>query len=514
MDDSDNKNWFLRIASGVVFGPVPTKALRLWAEQGRVQPGNEISIDRKNWIPAQSLEELDIVWYLEDNQGNLTGPFNKRAAEKLITDGRVGEGTSIIHKDEADLAHLVRPAIESRRRPAQSEDVPELDFGSDDNSAESDVTSLRTECEGLRLRIEVLEKSQKQLLAAAEKECKSHERQLAAEHEKITKLESELEEARLGQSTALNATKETEKKYTAQIAKLKEDYQKKLDAAKETDSENKSNCEMISGKLKTLETDYAELLSFSNKRDAESLEHIAVLEEQSARREKAAAELERRCAELEKKCSEISKNTASQSTLNPVQSGTAVSSDRFVAMQIEYLTSMFNDGQKHQKLLQERIDELVNIRSNELADAVERQAKQRADKSEIKKTKEELESLKLEYGKLQEQAGIKEQELKNRIRMLEIDLSQTKTEAREADELRHQVRQLTDAVNDRDKMIARERTQHAEEHQQLQQAQQTLITRLETIENSRQSPPPAEPQQQASPHQKAFHATPWMRFKN
>ena len=120
-EETDTRSWFLRIASGVVFGPVPTKALRLWVEQGRVQPGNEISLDRKNWIPAPSLEELDIVWYLEDNQGNLTGPFNKRAAEKLIADGRVGEGTSIVHKDDADLAHLVRPAIENKRRKRPAE---------------------------------------------------------------------------------------------------------------------------------------------------------------------------------------------------------------------------------------------------------------------------------------------------------------------------------------------------------------------------------------------------------
>ena len=202
-EETDTRNWFLRIASGVVFGPVPTKALRLWAEQGRVQPGNEISLDRKNWIPAPSLEELDIVWYLEDSQGNLTGPFNKRAAEKLISDGRVGEGTSIVHKDDADLAHLVRPAIENRRKKAAG-GAPELDFGADDDASSADENALRTECEGLRLRVEVLEKSQKQLLAAAEKECKSHERQLQAERNRVSKLEAELEETRLAAAAARN----------------------------------------------------------------------------------------------------------------------------------------------------------------------------------------------------------------------------------------------------------------------------------------------------------------------
>ena len=608
--ESDSRNWFLRIASGVVFGPVPTKALRIWAEQGRVQPGNEISLDRKNWIPAPSLEELDIVWYLEDNMGNLTGPFNKRAAEKLIADGRVGEGTSIVHKDDADLAHLVRPAMENRRRKPL-DGAPELDFGEGDGAAESDENTLRTECEGLRLRVEVLEKSQKQLLAAAEKECKSHERQLEAERKKVSRLEAELEEAKLLASTAANAAaaeaenarknepavktaqleaelaKVTDKatkleaelaevtdkatkleaeraevtdkatkleaelaKVTDKATKLEAELAKVTDKATKLESELAEATDKITGlraelaevteratkreaelaevtdkatkleaelaeatdkiaKLDTLQADYNELLSFSNDRDAEAQKRVAELEADLEKGKAASAGLERRCADLEKKNAEL---TAAQEQSMRPPTTVPEEADRLFAAQIEYLSSLLADGQKRQKLIQGRIDELVALRSNGLADAAERQARMKAERDALERSREEINNLRLENTRNAQLAESREQELQRRIRILEIDLNQTKDSAREADALRQRIQQLTDAVNDRDQLIVRERKERAEEHQQLEQAQKALLESTQKAEDAdggqpEQEPPPPQPAK------RRFHATPWMSFK-
>ena len=594
--ESDSRNWFLRIASGVVFGPVPTKALRIWAEQGRVQPGNEISLDRKNWIPAPSLDELDIVWYLEDSAGNLTGPFNKRAAEKLIADGRVGEGTSIVHKDDADLAHLVRPAMENRRRKPL-DGAPELDFGEGDGAVEGDENALRTECEGLRLRVEVLEKSQKQLLAAAEKECKSHERQLEAERKKVSRLEAELEEAKLLASTAANAaaaeaenarkTDLAEKtaqleadlaKVTDRAAKLEAalaeatdkaakreaefaavtDKAAKLEAelAEATDKAAKLEAELAAvtdkatkleaelaeatdkaakreaefaavtdkatkleaelaeatdkaAKLDSLQADYNELLSFSNTRDSEAQTRIADLEADVERGNAAATELERRCAALEKKNADL---TAAQGQSMRPLSAVSEEADRLFAAQIEYLSSLLADGQKRQKLIQGRIDELVALRSNGLADAAERQARQKAERDALERSREEINNLRLENSRNAQLAESREQELQRRIRILEIDLSQTKDSAREADALRQRVQQLTDAVNDRDQLIVRERKERAEEHQQLEQAQKALLESAQKSEDADGETPAQNPAPPPPPRRR-FHATPWMSFK-
>ena len=727
-EETDTRSWFLRIASGVVFGPVPTKALRLWAEQGRVQPGNEISLDRKNWIPAPSLEELDIVWYLEDNQGNLTGPFNKRAAEKLIADGRVGEGTSIVHKDDADLAHLVRPAMENRRKRPSSGD-PELDFGADDDSAMADENSLRTECEGLRLRISVLEKSQKQLLAAAEKECKSHERQLEAERSKVSKLEAELEEARLAEAAARNAAKaassqqtsensestaktevalaeanakaeaalaEANAKHEAEIAELVTKHKDELaaaaaqaeaarealaaeleakhkdelaaataqaEAARETalaelearhkDELAATATEAVAAReaaLAELEAKYKDELAAANAAlaEANSKAEAAIVEanskggealtEANTRHEAAIAELKARhkdelaaaeatlaetktkgeaaLAELEArhkderaaadaalaeakakaeaslaeaetrhkdelaaaKAALAEANSKAEKALaeatamreaqvteltaklaeatNKLESLQAEYSellafsnerdaqaeiriaelsrrpqisisdeaDKVFAAEIDYLNSLFDEGQKRQKQVRERIDKLVALRSGGLADAAERQARMRAEKAAIDRNKEEINNLRLENARNLQHAEAREQELQQRIRMLEIDLSQTKESARDADELRQRIIKLTDAVNDRDQIIVRERQERATEHQQLEQAQQALLQRLESLEKpagehekaekrAEDEMPTDETPVQTPPRKKLFHATPWMTFK-
>ncbi len=560
-EETDTRNWFLRIASGVVFGPVPTKALRLWAEQGRVQPGNEISLDRRNWIPAPSLEELDIVWYLEDAQGNLTGPFNKRAAEKLIADGRVGEGTSIVHKDDADLAHLVRPAIENRRRKP-AEGAPELDFGSDDGVAEADENALRTECEGLRLRIEVLEKSQKQLLAAAEKECKSHERQLEAERAKVSRLEAELEEARLAAATSRNAANDAAARHealvaemaarqkadlaetTARLEKALAEKSAQLDAAlanaearqeaarneaAQSNSAHAAEQEASRAELESLQSEYSALLAFSNQRDAETQEKIAELEEQADRREKKAAELERRCAELAKKNDELAAELSERPAAAPAPGkavarpdvGLSDEADRAFATQIEYLSSLLADGQKWHKSIQERIDTLVAIRSGGLAAATERQARRRAEKAALDRSKEEINNLRLENTRNQQLADAREQELLRRLRILEIDLSQTKDAAREADALRQRIQQLTEAVNDRDQIIGRERKERAEEQQRLELAQQALLARLQKSDRSNDDHVDVSAEAKghdalapaAASARKHFHVMPWMSFK-
>ncbi len=571
-EETDTRSWFLRIASGVVFGPVPTKALRLWAEQGRVQPGNEISLDRKNWIPAPSLEELDIVWYLEDNQGNLTGPFNKRAAEKLIADGRVGEGTSIVHKDDADLAHLVRPAIENRRRKTAG-GAPELDFGAEDDSATADENALRTECEGLRLRIEVLEKSQKQLLAAAEKECKSHERQLEAERSKVSKLEAELEEARLAEAAAINAAKaastkqaaesteatakaasalaEANAKHDAELAELKAKHKDELAAddakhqAAVAELEAKHADELVAAKAER-EAAVAELeAKHANELAAAKSEREAAVAEAEAKREAAVAEVTAKLSETTKKLESLQAEYSELlafSNERDAQAETRIAelsrrpqisvsdeADRIFATEIEYLNSLFEEGQKRQKQVRERIDELVALRSGGLADAAERQAKMRAEKAALDRNKEEINNLRLENARNIQHAEAREQELQRRIRLLEIELSQTKESARDADDLRQRVQNLTDAVNDRDQIIVRERQERAVEHQQLEQAQQALLQRLETLEKTSrehaEAEKPAMDEKHATdekpaaetpvppPPRKRFHATPWMSFK-
>ena len=200
---SDTRNWFLRISSGTIFGPVSTQGLATWAAQGRVLAGNEISTDRKQWQSAESLPELDISWYIEDGEGVLTGPFHRSVAEKIIATGTGQGDSSIIAAEDADLSRLrktaaSRPGADDNGAAAQ----PELDLESADatDAATADgdqAASWIEEREGLRLRIAELESQTQNILRAAEKETRTQNRQLENARKQIATMQAELEELRL-----------------------------------------------------------------------------------------------------------------------------------------------------------------------------------------------------------------------------------------------------------------------------------------------------------------------------
>ena len=68
-DKTDNRQWFLRIAGKTIFGPVSTSGIVVWAEQGRILPGHEVSTDQTTWLPAEQVAELGIAWYIDDGAG-------------------------------------------------------------------------------------------------------------------------------------------------------------------------------------------------------------------------------------------------------------------------------------------------------------------------------------------------------------------------------------------------------------------------------------------------------------
>lgn len=124
-DKTDQRQWFLRIATGTVFGPVSTKGLVVWAEQGRVVPGNEVSTDRESWVSADTVPELEMTWHVEDGAGKVVGPFNRIAAESFLKSGKAPPGARLVESRQlaqsaqasrAETPHP-RPAAEPRSAP-------------------------------------------------------------------------------------------------------------------------------------------------------------------------------------------------------------------------------------------------------------------------------------------------------------------------------------------------------------------------------------------------------------
>ena len=229
---SDSRNWFLRISSGTIFGPVSTQGLKTWAAQGRVLAGNEISEDRKQWQPAESLAELDISWYIEDGEGLLDGPFHRRVAEKIIATNAGHGGGRLIPAAEADLGRVRQPAA-TRLGADRAGGQPELDLESaaatGAATAETAPEAWVEEREGLRLRIAEIETQTQNLLRAAEKETRAQNRQLENARKQIATLQVELEELRqLAADPAAPAAEPAEVNATAALEEALETARREI----------------------------------------------------------------------------------------------------------------------------------------------------------------------------------------------------------------------------------------------------------------------------------------------
>ena len=240
-DSADTRTWFLRISTGTVFGPVSTQGLQTWAEQGRVQAGNAVSPDRKNWQAAETLAELNISWFIEDDSGQLVGPFHKRAAQKIIDERRAPDGARLVAAEDADLSRLRRsPAAGGTGSTGDLQ--PELDLATNgDDGAEQASAAWTEERESLRLRIAELEEQTRNLLKAAEKDSRSLARQLDQARRQIAAMERELEELRpqaaaaagpAGGPPANQALAEQVEAARRELEELRQDGARQVDALK------------------------------------------------------------------------------------------------------------------------------------------------------------------------------------------------------------------------------------------------------------------------------------------
>ena len=80
--------WQLKTPDGV-FNAETDEKLVEWAEKGRIQPSYTVSCDDgRTWQSVRELPFLDMKWSIDIGDGSLHGPFNRKAAEKLLGTGR------------------------------------------------------------------------------------------------------------------------------------------------------------------------------------------------------------------------------------------------------------------------------------------------------------------------------------------------------------------------------------------------------------------------------------------
>ncbi len=576
-DTSDPQSWFLRIAGGTVFGPVAIKGLIVWAEQGRVAPGNEISTDRKDWRPAESLPELEMTWYLEEPAGSLAGPFHRLAAEALIRDGRAAAGSRLVAAADADLSRLRRPA-EARHANGVNDGQLELELAAEarpggDNHEEA-PPAWRDERDTLLLRIAELEEQARQLQRQSEKENRSHARQQDNWRKQAAQLERELEDLRqnAAQSAANDNVAPTEKAASESAATLQE----ALDLSRRETADALQLAEREAGELRAriaeLETQaaeagelrariaeleaqvaeaanvnaqlteigdhnvsleaalgearsaYAELLSFSNTRDAEATAQLHASGEQltaaQAERDAALAKLSQHEAQATAAHDPAMMREAAarvreyETLMAGLLEEESKALDQALAAEHESFARLRDGSLRLQNLLQTRLAAIRKLQGGDTADVIERQAQRRASKADSERARDSLETLRQQHTLYIRQAEERERELAGRVRLLESEADRLKSRLADSDGVHQRLQDMAATLRERELELSQERQRRSIEHEQLESAQQTLLQRLEMLESAGDKLPLSEQAaENSSKGRGAFRATPWMRLK-
>ena len=100
---SKEKSWYVRSSDGNVYGPTDRDTLVVWAGEGRIEPSGFVSQDRKSWIPAQLMPELEMKWVVEAEPGKFFGPFNRNMVSRLARSGSIPAGASIYRRHELGI---------------------------------------------------------------------------------------------------------------------------------------------------------------------------------------------------------------------------------------------------------------------------------------------------------------------------------------------------------------------------------------------------------------------------
>lgn len=447
-NQEDNRQWFLRTANSTIFGPVATQAFVLWAEQGRILPGHEVSTDRKKWQLAESVPELNISWYIIDSAGNLRGPLNRAIAEKILQSDKAPVGAKLIPASEADLSRVVRPAQEAQpaTNTEQRQTQPATEIPSEAlQEAQQKIDSLTTEVGRLKTRLTEANQAGKEA-AAIEKERDALALALSETAEKLTAAEESLAVTKTNaEQTAKDSTTLLHRATMAE-AKLATITQELQNIRREAQESQQA---------------YSELLTYSNSREGELQEKIAELSKPPTPEERAAEA----CAV----------DPGGLLAAIFTQEVTLLEND--LALERDTIAKIREISNKRQQVFQDRILELKRVISGGVEGGATRLRLPDATRLQA-----ELDTLRATHTEAMRTAEERTTELSGKIRSLENETLRLRSQATETDSLHRTNREQTEIIRRHEQELEQERKQHELERENFTATQQALLRRIEQLE--------------------------------
>ena len=414
-----SNQWYLR-TQDETFGPESKARLPEWARMGRIQPGQDISSDGETWTPATEVPFLDMRWSIDIGDGRPRGPFNKNAAQALLSSGRLPPGSRLVE---------VRPPFKTTapQPPPQSQPKEE-----DQTSGDQETTALRQEIERLKESLKEAESrvraSRREAKNAAEA-ARSAEEKMSAVMSQSATVESEKAKALkdLDELAAAKAARESE--MAAECAEA----QQALAASKDNVAKCEVRIQELSDELKRLPAS-ARLAA-----DAQAAVYTLMKEEA----DDIAAGIEEETRELDE--------------LRRLHQARR---ERLIARRQEILKRIGTDAE----------------------DMTRRALKMYPEDPRLVHMRQEVDALRLLQEKATAESDRKVRDLSAKLRERDAEVKRLQQQAADTTVIYRQLQEVRERLLRREKELMEERQKAEAERQQHAASQQALMARLSALE--------------------------------
>ena len=423
---SDAK-WYLR-TQDETFGPETQAKLVEWARLGRIQPGQEVSEDNISWTRVEDVAFLDMRFSIDLGDGNPRGPFNRAAAEALLASGRLPRTASLVET----------------RAPFDVETVETVE------NVETVEKVVKVPVEKV-VEVPVEKIVEKIVEKTVEVPVEKIVEKIIVDETRVKELEGLLDE---------------ERRHTADLqARLDESSRKASDAAKAAVMrENALRAEVAAAQ--DLVVKHESSLKDAANRENKYIEQVQALEDELRRLPQAASEV----ADI-------------QAAVYSIITGEAEDLTRIIDAEKREFEELKQRYTARADKLLERRHELLKRSGYNIEDMTRKALLNRPEDPRAVQLRKEFDEFRRAHDHLVLDKDEKIRELSEQLRLSKADGKRAEAGMKDVTQLRHELEQLHERLQTREKELLAERQQNEELRQQQAARQQALLARLASLES-------------------------------
>ena len=432
---SDAK-WYLR-TQDETFGPETQAKLVEWARLGRIQPGQEVSEDNISWTRVEDVAFLDMRFSIDLGDGNPRGPFNRAAAEALLASGRLPRTASLVEtRAPFDVETVENVETVEKVVKVPVEKVVEVPV--------EKIVEKIVEVPVEKIVEKIVEKT-------VEVPVEKIVEKIIVDETRVKELEGLLDE---------------ERRHTADLqARLDESSRKASDAAKAAVMrENALRAEVAAAQ--DLVVKHESSLKDAANRENKYIEQVQALEDELRRLPQAASEV----ADI-------------QAAVYSIITGEAEDLTRIIDAEKREFEELKQRYTARADKLLERRHELLKRSGYNIEDMTRKALLNRPEDPRAVQLRKEFDEFRRAHDHLVLDKDEKIRELSEQLRLSKADGKRAEASMKDVTQLRHELEQLHERLQTREKELLAERQQNEELRQQQAARQQALLARLASLES-------------------------------